>query len=382
MIDSVLIQPNSEQFTIRDVKRFDASSAHGSTGYRVGTLYSSTYQKNWKKRGVYCPLFTLASRRGGNKEPVKTLDIQFSLPKIIYGTNAYEVDTYEMDRIIKNLLFFANGLGINITASELERSVVRRIDFSKIIALPPYLGMADKTVIGLSRFDYKPESGFQYQGYESGRNGAKVKFHNSTQGFVLYDKIGEVINNGYTKQENYLIEKFNKDQVKRNLIKLELSLQRKDSMEALLRNYICGKKKDFNLREIISEKQAVKKILISAFDKVYSSTHMGLITLSEMEENRLLDHLYSSNLSHHQIEKLFFWVRMATNFGIGGTWGRLKESYSGGNVSINKNKISEALTELGPMQGNTPNLLEFMRNELEKFEIIKPADDNFFVNYC
>lgn len=381
MIDSAVIQLNSEQFTVKDRKRFDASKTHGSKGYSVGTAYSSTYQKGWKKKGVYCPSFTLARRRGGNKETEEVLEIQFSLPKLIYGTNIFESDLYDMGRVNKNLLFFANGLGINTTIADFEQAIVRRVDFSKIVVLPVYLGVADRAIRNLSKFDYKPESDFRFDGYENGKNGSKIKFHNSTQGFVVYDKVGELKNNGYTKQEKGLIQKYVEHELKRNLIKLELSLQRKDSMEALLRRYIKTKKKNFTLPEIVSEKEAVKKILLNMFDTIYSTTHSGLITLSEMEENRLLDYLYSSKLSQHQVEKLFFWVRMATNFGIAGTWGRLKEVYSGGNVSANKNKIGQALIELGEIDGNVPNLLGFMRSELVKFEMIKPKSDFFFVNY-
>lgn len=382
MIDSVVLQLKSGQFTVKDRKRFDASKSNGNKGYASRSCYSSSYQKSWKEKGVYCPLFTLYNRRGGFKELPEALEIQYSYPKLIYGTNAFEADIYEIERNYKNLLFFAKGLGIETTIEHLRQAIVRHIDFSKIIVLAVYLGVADKVIPILSKFNYKPESDFRRSMFSNGKEGAAMKFWNTTQGFVGYDKIGEIINNGYTKQEKWLIEKYREGKIKRNLLKFELSLERKDSMEAVIRNHIKTKKKDFTLEDIVSNKQAVKDILLGTFDKIFSPTHIGLITLSEMEENRLLDYLYSSGISQHQVEKLFFWVRMATGFGISGTWSRLSEAYKGGNVSTNKKNIGQAIAELGKLERKVPNLLEFIRNELEKFELVKPKSDNFLVNHC
>lgn len=382
MIDSVVLELNKDQFIIKDPRRFEITRSHGNSGYETKSRRAGKFTETWKERGIYCPSFTLPHRRSGFKEPVDTLEIQYSPPKLIYGTNAFEWDIFEIERNYKGLMFFLDKLGIITTVDELRQTVLRRIDISKTIILAPYFGLADKLIRTLSLFDYKLESDFKYDGYGKGELGASIKFHNTTQGFVVYDKIGEVLNNGYTKQEKWLIEKYQNGTVKRNLMKFELSLQKKNSMEAVLRNRFGTKQKTFTLEEVVSHKKELGDILLGIFDDIYSSTHSGLITLSEMDENGLLDYLYSSGMSQHQVEKLYYWVRMATNFGIAGTWGRLGEVYSGGNVAIVKNKISKAILELGKLDGKTPNLLEFIRAELVKFEMVKPKSDNFFVNHC
>lgn len=382
MIDSVVLQLNSDQFIIKDRNRFDGLKSHGNKGYTAGSYYSSSYAKNWKKKGVYCPLFSLKNGCSGKEELKEILEIQFSLSKIIYGTNAFEIDIYNLSDICEQLLFFLKGLGIETTKESLLNAIVRRVDFSKIIIIPPYLGMANKVIKSLSGFDYKPQSHFEKQTFGDSQYGTSMKFLNSTQGFVIYDKIYEIIKNGYTTQEKWLVESYNKGDIKRNLIKIELSLQRKDSLEAVLNRRILNKKKDFTLEEIISNKEACKAILLDSFNKVINPISTGLITLSEMEDNKLLDYLYSSVLTQHQREKLYFWVRIATNFGIAGLWDKLKDVYAGGNVSEVKKKISQALVELGPLDRNLPNLVEFIRTELEKFEMVKPKTDKFFVKHC
>jgi len=44
----------------------------------------------------------------------------------------------------------------------------------------------------------------------------------------------------------------------------------------------------------------------------------------------------------------------------------------GGSVDTNKKEISLILIELGKISGNTPNLIDFLRSEHKKFEIIRP----------
>ena len=63
---------------------------------------------------------------------------------------------------------------------------------------------------------------------------------------------------------------------------------------------------------------------------------------------------------------------MTAKFGIAGTWERLKVKYKGGSVGRCKKEIALVLQELGQISGNVPNLIEFLRAELERFEVIKP----------
>ena len=73
---------------------------------------------------------------------------------------------------------------------------------------------------------------------------------------------------------------------------------------------------------------------------------------------------------------------MATNFGISGTWEQIKLKYSGGSVATCKKQIALILAELPKIDGNLPNLIQFLRAELERFEIIKPKKTYPLVNHC
>ena len=94
-----------------------------------------------------------------------------------------------------------------------------------------------------------------------------------------------------------------------------------------------------------------------------------------MEDNKLWAYLEVSGLSQTKQEKLYYWVRMATKFGIAGTWEQLGLKHKGGSVARRKKEIALIIGELGHISGNVPNLIDFLRAEHKKFEIIKPKSE-------
>ncbi len=375
MIDSVVLQLNSGQFKLREKNRFNEAKKQQGRGFSVDTRYCSEYAKSWKKRGVYCPIFGLLTRAQGLAKPQEVLEIQVSLQKLVHGTNLFDVDGNDLDTIFQKLLFFLDELGVDTTKEELRKAIVRRADFSKIIKLPDYLGKADEIIRLLARFNYKSQSEFRLSEYSEGNEGISIKFHNSTQGYAIYDKFGEILSQGFTKQEMTLKRLYEEGKLKRNAVKFELSLQRKDSFEAVVsRRTKTGKKKNFYLEEIL-DRDLAQSILCDAFEKIFNNVAVGLVTLSQMEDNKLRVYLESSSLSQAKQEKLYYWVRMATNFGVAGTWEQLKLKYKGGSVDRRKKEIALILQELGQISGNVANLIDFLRAEHKKFELIKPKNE-------
>ena len=198
-----------------------------------------------------------------------------------------------------------------------------------------------------------------------------MRFGNTTRHFTVYDKFGEILDEGYTKEEQRIIQLLKEGKLKRNALKFELSLHRKDSLEAVLRRRIKNKKKDFTLEDVLNIDLA-KGILLDDFDKVFNDTFLGLISLSEMQDSELRAYLESSGLSIKKQESLYYWVRMATNFGVAGAWGHIRQKYSGGSIDRKRKEISLMLAEVGEIRGAMPNLIGFLRQELNRFEIIKP----------
>lgn len=375
MIDSIVLQLNSNQFKLREKNRFHEARAQQGRGFSTDTKYCAGYSESWQKKGIYCPMFGLHTRKKRLSEPQTFLEVQASLPKCVHGTSLFDVDRNDLETIFEKILFFLDELGIDTSKDELQRGVIRRADFSKIFKLPDYLGRADEIVRTLAQFNYKPQSDFRIRDYCIGNGGIALKFWNTTQGYVVYDKFAEILSGGYTKQEMRLKELYEQGKLKRNALRFELSLQRKDSFEAVVNRRVkTGKKKDFCLEEIL-DKDLARDILGDAFEKVFGSLAVGLVGLTQMEDNKLWAYLDSSGMSQNKQEKLYYWVRMATKSGIAGTWEQLRLKLRGGSINQRKKEVALALQEMGTISGNVPNLTDFLRTEHKKFETIRPKSE-------
>ena len=373
MIDSIVWELQSGQYEIQDKNKLYSKRASGGKGFFNGSADSWEYSKSQHKKNRYFPFIKRATRKSGNKDEKETLEIQTSLPKAIYGTSILEVDESDYNAIIGATNGHLREAGVITATNALELATLKRVDFSKIVILPPYLGKAPQALLKLSQFNYKPSSDFNLNRYFDGDSGMGVKFWNTTQGYVIYDKIGELIQRGYTDFENDLIIKLNENQ-KRSVLKFELAIQNKRSLESVVGKRLQGKAmKNLTLQDVLN-KDLAKQILLDNFIRTFDSTALGLLTLAEMQDNELLVYLEKSGLNHKKQIDLYYWVSMTTKFGIKAVWEMIADEYKGGSVTRIKKEIALALAELPKLGGNLPNLTDFLRQEHEKFELIKPSE--------
>lgn len=384
MIDSAVLQMPAGTFKVLDGKCFDGEESKQLNGKFSVTSAFSSQTKIAKKEGYYFPRVILPKVRKGNvtNDTVSSVEIQASLPKVLYDTNALEIDHTDLQRLYFKLVNDLAKIHIRTTTHDLEKAVLKRLDFSKVIRLPPYLGEARQVLKVLDDFNDKPRSDFTRKHFFDVSEGMALKFWNNTQGYVIYDKFGEIIANGYTKMELGLKKEILEKKLKRNVIKFELSLERKQSMEAVLRRFIPDKKKDFTLSDVMQNTDISRSLLLEAFDKVYSPTTTGLVTLGQMEENRLEWYLLEQNWGVKKHALMSYLVNMATKIGVAATWDTLKQRLKGGSYDKYKREVALAIAELGQLTGYTPNLVAYLRNQHQKFAIIRPKsyDDN--VKYC
>jgi len=374
MIDSIHWKLAKEQYKMKRYNHFDGFKTQQLRGFVGKIRYCKEYANKIKKKNIYFPMFEIENtQRGINNNPDE-LSMQISLGKLLHGSNAFEPDEKDLEKIYQKTILSLKNVGVETSKNELRQAVIKKADFSKIIILPTYLGKANEVIMKLAGFNYKPRSEFDFMQFKEGK-GVFMRFGNSTQKYTIYDKIGEIFAKGYTKTENTIIKAVELGSTNRSLLKFELSYLRKDSFEKAMRNRLkIDKKTNFCLEDIFNLELS-KDILLKSFDTVFESVAVGLISLSEMEENKLLAYLENSKLSQTKQRDLFYWVRMNTKNGIAGTWAEIKKKYKGSSVVRKKQEIALVLQELGQISGNTPNLIDFLRNGLERFEIIKPITD-------
>ncbi len=336
-----------------------------------------------KKQGVYFPHVEFPQRTSGrDKNKSSSLQIQVSLPKLLYGTNLFEIDGSELPALCAKLSQCLQRLNIIITEEAVANATVKRVDFCKSITLPPYLGTAKQVIHKLQKFNYKAGSDFTRKEFREGSKECFIKYHSSTQGYVVYDKASELLANGFTEIEKTIARHLQQGNGYGRVIRFELSLQKKQSMDALLRRHI-GKQKNFTLKDLLSSKIAVKDILLEAFDRIYSPAHTLLITLAEMDENEISHHLESLDLSFAKKATLAYLANKTAKYGLRATLVEMKTEMSASNYNRYKNDLKEMFQNLDTLGLEKPNLIKFLRDEHVAFQLLTPNKSLCgIVNHC
>ncbi len=377
MYDSVTFHLEENQFKIENEKLFDGKKTSQINGrFDTGSFFVNGIRAHMKKNKKYYPSINLAERTVGNnmvsKQKIKRLEIQISLPKALYETNEYEIAQNDFGSILKKTIGYLKMAGISTETKNLKNGVIEKLALSKPIILPTYYGTAEKVIKKLAPFNYKPRCEFRYRDFNGGLQGVSIKFHNLARGFGVYCKYSEIVNNGYTLIEEETKRRVLSGAQPKNILRFELTLQRKQTLEAVLKRLILTKKKNFTLNDIFINTDIAQKLLLEEFDKVYSPLHITLITLSEMKENQL-DYLLSSRISNLKDRALMFYlVNMTTKIGLTKTLELVKQKTSNSSYERIKKALPKIKQELDDIEENTPNLIEFLRNELVKFRPIKP----------
>jgi len=374
MIDSVILVIKDGQFTFVKNKFFDAQSVKNiNRAVEVTTLFSNAY-KRIKKDGRYFPIISpkkTVIHKGGGTELSYNIEVQASLPKLLYGTNLYEITPADLDDIYNKLQEVLKKVGVDVTIENLKKTVLRRVDFSKSIRLNGMYGSANQAIKELSRIGYKQRTEMRLRDYLDYSKGCALKFQNNTQGYCIYDKFGEVVANGYTDIEKEWVEWMKENHQVRNLIRFEFSLQRKQSLDAFLKRRIVGKKKDFTLKDIM-DVELSKRILLEIFDDTFDDGFACVVSLADMRENEIERILIEKNLSLDKHAKLSYLVNKAVKIGVQPTLQELKERYSDSTFLRYKKDILEIVDLLENIKGESPYLIQYLREKHEQFELLTP----------
>lgn len=136
MIDTIKLTLNKSMFTILNKDRFIKDRQNSMRGYF--TLVQNPTPSELK-RGIYKPRLTLANRFNDSGSSQKTLSIEFSIPKLIFGNNFDELTGDEFPEVIQKLVPILKEMGVYLfSKNRLINAPVSAIHYSKNIALTDY----------------------------------------------------------------------------------------------------------------------------------------------------------------------------------------------------------------------------------------------------
>lgn len=229
----------------------------------------------------------------------------------------------------------------------------------------------------LKQFDYKQSSHFRFRDDCMRPDGASIKFWNKSQGYVIYDKCGEIIANQKTKEEQKLAQYFENGKIRVEIIRFELSLERKQNMDAVLRRLFDNKQKNFLFEEIITRPDIAKRALLETFDKVFRDTYAIMLTLAQKQDNQLEQLIQQKNLSFQKEILLRHIVNKCTKIGLNATLEEMKSRFPSSSYGRHRREVVNIMRELAGIGGEIMPLVQFFRQEHEKFELKKGSYNQF-----
>ena len=188
MIDTITLSIPVTKMDIGNLEQFSPSAINVFTTDRGYRYYSRNPTDTERKLAIYVPIYTLY-RRYRNELDI-SLNIQFSIPKLLYKNNFQEVSEYDFENILDKLELKLRLHSFNISRERLVNAKVVAIHFSKNILLseglncPMVLNQLKKAL------DTNLKQDFAENQFKNG--GQILHLHTKDSEFAIYDKVREL----------------------------------------------------------------------------------------------------------------------------------------------------------------------------------------------
>lgn len=376
MIDSVTIQ--IKNFITYSLKHFTQSKYMELKGdYGVFGLHMvryTTYAQKCKTEGEYFPQVHIAERQRRTKQgmrPVsRVLVVQVSLPKLLFGTNIFDIEERLLPLVAEKLCRILAEIDVGVKMEDILSAVVYRLDYSKILQISPSFGTTDRILRALAPYNVKQSSDFNRSNYHEGRDGFYLKYYNSSQGFVVYDKFDEIVANGKTKLEQEIIRLYKSGKWTKGALRLELSLQKKQTVDSILRKYSTAKKKDFTLEDVVKVSIS-RSCLLEVFDRVYVKDFRRLVRMSGLKNEELVRIIEESTTDYRERSGVYYLTHRVRERGLKTALEELRLGTSTATVGRYKRIVEKVLKEADAKKDNV-EVVGYLRRKLDVFRPVLP----------
>ena len=277
MIDTIILSLPMEKVRTLDLSGYGVEKWDMQARAKAHEKYVKNPSLRDKASGLYFPTLTGHRRKAGIAW-VKTLDIQFSAPKLLYLNNLDELAERDFEKVVDALADRIERMGIYITKQHLRDAEVRAIHYSKNIELKG--GYTSQYIISeLGKINLNKRFDLTRARYMN--DGQSLCLYAVAHSFVLYDKIADLakgpkraIDKGQTP---YQMSLFTQLRSLREVLRLEIRLSQKRKMNALLKQ--LGFAENPTFRDVFSKAKS-KKVLGHYWDTMIAGHSIALFAPS------------------------------------------------------------------------------------------------------
>lgn len=225
-----------------------------------------------KQSGKYFPRLTVYQRFDDFK-PTYALNIEFSVPKLLFGNSIQEYDENAFDKVIGELQSRLAQMQIKVFEQLLRNAIVTKAHFGKNIELPHPLTVQD-AISTLYKADVSRTKDVNIRHY--GNNGQSLYFYASSANIIFYDKLKDIktpkarsVDKEKLPQERLYADDINQDR-KPEIIRFEVRLTKQQSLDAFL-SKVRGEKTKGITFEALFKQDLWKKALLTSWTEIIQS---------------------------------------------------------------------------------------------------------------
>jgi len=277
MIDTVILTISNDKVTRLDNSqgRFPEWTPQSRANGYAKWIKNMPKQKNIKDQ--YYPRLT-AYKRGSDKDnAIAMINIEFSVPKLVYGNNLDEVVEEDFPIIIDILHNKLLEMGEAITKIELKNAVVSAFHPSKNIALSDGY-RAYGVIKELSKINLTKKLELTKVNFKN--DGKALQMYAINHSIVFYDKIADLnqnkkkaVDKDQTLVQMSLFNSIKKSNPTLEVLRMEIRLSKKQKLNSLLK--ILGLKENPSFIEIF-KKNICQKIVRYYWETIIKGENLFL----------------------------------------------------------------------------------------------------------
>ncbi len=243
-MDTILLKfnyhlPNTDFFKERILTK-DLNLEPGKGKRYVFT--NNEWRKQRQENGLYTPNYGI-----GEDFVIPSLTyfyIECSLPKLLFGHSAAELQDTHLNPLIASLQAFFREIGIDINTRQILNAIPTKVAIAKNIDLTRFCSV-HLALKALSPFDCKRNIKRRIVDFSDCKYGGKEHiFSTREETFKFYDKIPEIANNAVTPKEKAFALELEKSRYQSSnvyvneILRAELTLKTKRKVAARFKKYL------------------------------------------------------------------------------------------------------------------------------------------------
>lgn len=371
MIDTIVLSIPAHEIEIRNPDAF-TPSAHGLIQPPYYTLGNKKYMKciftdQISNVDKYHPRTSLIKHviRGGFS---LTLQVELSLPKLLFGNNFNELEDADFESVITRLHYELQAAGINIQPDCIRTASISRIHYGKNILLhnaTAALVLQILASLGISRRLDAANTDYRNSGHA-------VRFHTNDYELVFYDKVKDLeqakiserraIENQNIPQMG-LLNDLRKDQI--DVLRIECRLNSRKKIKQILHQCEFG---DTNLTFCGLYSKAIAQRVIWNFWTRYVQPSLGTVCISQNSPDAIFTQLQLAGMKETEILKCIGLLCFIKQHGIRGLKQRLSRT------SRTYQQLCNKLSQVHYNDNYIGSIFIDIERALQDFESIRPGN--------